>query len=317
MSESLMLTSPRHDQLPGVCRLLFSALAEPERTARRTAAVEWFGSDAFDTTELLIAQDMTQEEERVVGAGFVHQEPGRQASIWVPVAIAGPRRDAIIVALAEAYRARFLAQGTQVAQLLLPETGPNCPPALEQIGFRFVTHMEYLARRLTLSDRTATIGEDYQLLPVDSVQAVGTLLVATYKDSLDIPELNDTRTVDEIVLGYTTPAHQPPARWYRIDHGRQPVGVLMLNPGDQLKMIDLGYLGLVPSARGRGAGKQVVAGVIGMAARMGMEWLTVSSDERNIPAGKVYRQSRFGILTRQRVYLWKPPSQVPCNVIPR
>lgn len=301
MLESLTITTPRRDQIPAACRALFPSLSEPERSTRCAAVAQLFASGVFDPAELLIAQ----EGEQVVGAGFVHQEPGKQASVWSPGAIAGPRRDAIVTALAGAYRRRFLEQDTQVAQFLQPDTVPGCP-ALEHIGFRFITRMEYLARRLTLPDRTPSPEGELRFVPVDDTQTIGTILVSTYEGSLDVPELNDTRTADEILLGYATHSDDAPPRWYRIDHGTQPIGVLMLSPGNRPDIVDLGYLGLVPLARGKGLGKPVVAGIIGLAARMGTEWLTVSLDERNTPASKVYRRHRFGPLTRQCVYLWKP-----------
>lgn len=303
MPVPVTISTPNPDQIPAVCRVLFRHLPEPERSLRSARVSQLFASGEFDPKELLFAE----VDGELLGAGFVHLEPGNQASVWLPGVLAGPHRDTIETALAEAYRSRFLTHGVKFGQLLLPESASSCPPALEQIGFRFVTRLEYLLRRLTHRDRTDPSATGLTVIPVEESRIPGELLLATYEGSRDVPELNDTRSIAEILAGYGS--HQPdnPIQWYRLEHDAQPVGVLfVLVLKVQPEVVELGYVGLVPEARGHGLGRQAVEWVIQWAARTGAGCLSVTVDERNTPAVQLYRQQRFTVVERQSVYLWKP-----------
>ena len=82
-------------------------------------------------------------------------------------------------------------------------------------------------------------------------------MLATDHDTLDCPELNGNRTPAELFASFVEPAEG--TTWHVARHLGKPVGVVMLANGESEDEIELSYLGLVPSARGRGLGRELVA----------------------------------------------------------
>ncbi|MFO0849792.1 MAG: GNAT family N-acetyltransferase [Gemmataceae bacterium] len=68
------------------------------------------------------------------------------------------------------------------------------------------------------------------------------------------------------------------------------------------------YVGLTPSARGRGFGTLAVRAALRRAMAAGNDWLTLSVDVRNAPAVRMYRRLGFREFDVQHVFLWQPPA---------
>jgi ribosomal protein S18 acetylase RimI-like enzyme len=73
---------------------------------------------------------------------------------------------------------------------------------------------------------------------------------------------------------------------------------------------DISYLGLVPEARGRGLGKELVRKALFEARAADALQLTLAVDERNWPARDLYQRMGFETFDSREVYLtiWQPPS---------
>jgi ribosomal protein S18 acetylase RimI-like enzyme len=71
-------------------------------------------------------------------------------------------------------------------------------------------------------------------------------------------------------------------------------GVLLLNPTSVGSGVELVYLGLAPSARGRGIGDQLMRLGIGAGLHRGFSDLSVAVDSRNRPALSLY--FRYGLV---------------------
>src|SRR5262249_25676360 len=130
---------------------------------------------------------------------------------------------------------------------------------LERFGFRHTTQLvsmrhevDHRADHFRPGDWVG--GTHYH--PAIREEFTSTLL-ATYTGTLDCPELNGSRTTDELVAGFELPdaPRTPPWQFLAEDEGR-PVGVLVTNPDDGV--LEITYLGVVPSCRGRGYGDRLV-----------------------------------------------------------
>jgi GNAT superfamily N-acetyltransferase len=284
---------------PAACRVLFAHLPEPYRSRRAARALELLSSGEFDPAGLLVAQ----ESGRVVGAALTQFHPGSAAVAWPPGAEAGPGHEAVIAALTHAVADRLRAAGVKQVQILLPPADRDRARPLEAIGFRHVTRLTFLCR--PVSPGTVP-GERSRLRFAPATGPVfSDTLFATYDGTLDCPELNGTRTPDEVLAGYRSAAAEPPD-WWLVSAGSGPAGVLLMAPGPRPGVAELSYLGLVPSARGRGLGREVVWFALARAAASAAEWLTLSADVRNEPALRMYRAQGFREYDLQDVFLWQP-----------
>jgi len=129
----------------------------------------------------------------------------------------------------------------------------------------------------------------------------------TYKDTLDCPELNGVRGVEEVIAGHRGQSHFDPNLWLLALVDGLPVGVLLLTRSPETLDWEISYVGVVPEARGRGFGRELVLKALAAAQTGGAPYLTLSVDARNHPARELYRVLGFEVYDRREVFLavWK------------
>ena len=116
-----------------------------------------------------------------------------------------------------------------------------------------------------------------------NASAFAGVLMASYDGTRDCPELNGTRSADEVVTGYRDAGPGGSREWFLASAGRTPVGVLLL-AGPPAGAWVLTYLGVVPAARGRGVGRALTRFAVRRAAAAAAPGLTLNVDVRNAPA---------------------------------
>ena len=129
----------------------------------------------------------------------------------------------------------------------------------------------------------------------------------TFADTLDCPALNGRRTPDEVLNGFLDgrTLGDPRLKWELLKVDAEIVGCLFLQHHNS-ELLELVYMGLVPTARGRGLGKAMVARAIEVAHRSACSTLVVAVDRDNWPALNVYRD--WGFQPHQRLQVWVVPS---------
>jgi ribosomal protein S18 acetylase RimI-like enzyme len=136
-------------------------------------------------------------------------------------------------------------------------------------------------------------------------------LLRSYEGTLDCPEVNNVRDLDEILEGHRAQGVYDPARWLLALEEEQPVGVLILTELTDVRAWEVAYLGIVPEARRRGLGRSMMARAVVEARSAEVTQLMVSVDARNHPARKLYRRLGFESYDRREVYLAIPGKGVP------
>src|SRR5262249_43970584 len=134
----------------------------------------------------------------------------------------------------------------------------------ERAGLRHVTTLHYL--RHDLQD----LGEPQlparaTLQTYDAVDAAlfHNTLLRTYEQTLDCPELNGARTIEEIIAGHQAQGEFDARRWWlaaeRPEAERpeavRPAAVLLVTKVFGEAAWDLSYVGVVPQERRRGWGR--------------------------------------------------------------
>lgn len=243
---------------------------------------------------------------RVEGALLTQSLAGRAAAVWAPEIRTKWRRSALATALITAALEDLKHRGFMLAQAVLDESAnPRSGRDLERGGMARITEFLYLER-----DVAAPLGfqgpvdfawRSFHAAIEDEFRAV---LAATYEGSLDMPELEGTRGLDEILEGYRAVGRFDPERWRlgRLTTEPEAAAVVLLaeNPGREVW--EVVYLGLTPAARHRGLGRVVIQHALDL-AKGKAKTLELAVDERNKPARRLYESVGFTLRDRRTVHL--------------
>jgi mycothiol synthase len=305
----------RPDEQAAALHLLFGHLP-PEDQLARTANVRTMLDDGeLDPDGVLVARSGRE----LTGAMLAAPLPGGGGVVWPPRVRAGtPDGDAVADALVR-YAADWLrGRGTKVAQALLAGddallAGDDAPFAgpLERNGFPFLTRLEYLRHFLELPSNQLAGPErlTYQTFAECDPALFGDVLLGTYEGTLDCPEINGVRTAAEVIAGHQGGGDFDPRRWWLARLGGEPVGVLLVNALPESGAWDLAYVGVVPAARRRGVGAELVVKALWEAKAAGVPMMSLAVDARNEPARRLYRRLSFEPFGERSVYLavWGKP----------
>lgn len=246
--------------------------------------------------------------------------PGRTATIFASPA-RRPSEVADIARLVAAAIAGLPSLGVAMGQALVDPREPLQIEVLRRGGMRRLADLAYLECPLPRATRDESVA-----LPSGFVAEVwnpsertmlASLLEHTYVDTLDCPDLAGLRRSEDILEGHLNSGRFEPALWtiLRFADGPragEPAGACLMNstmPSPRLGggpgSIELVYLGLVPEARGAGAGGALLRRSLALLAGRPERSVVLAVDERNAPALALYRRAGFRP-TLRRVALIAP-----------
>lgn len=264
---------------------------------------------------------------RIVGAMMTQALAGKVAAVWPPEVRPSWRRAPMAAALVRAALENLSDRGYRLAQAALDESaGPHAARDLTRGGMPHITELLYLERataaplplpqaapgrgqdrREAPATAKAPAPPDFVWRPYDSAIAdeFRAVLQATYEGSLDMPELEGTRSLEDILAGHQAAGLFVPARWQLgVLPGEPDSGaVLLMNEAPGREAWEVIYLGLTPGARGRGLGRAVIRHALNLARAAGAPVLELAVDLRNTPAVRLYRQTGFTPRDRRSVHL--------------
>jgi ribosomal protein S18 acetylase RimI-like enzyme len=305
MAQPFPVGPARTEELEPALRLVFRHLPEEARVTRVANALTLVCQGELDPQGIAVVRGRSG----LLGAIVSIRLPGASGLVWPPQAVDGPSRVELEDALVRHARA-WLRQGkVKVAQALVVPQEAHLAAPLERNGFRHITTLWYFRHGLegagleerqararlanltfqTYHDRDRTLFQD--------------TLKRTYQGTLDCPELNGVRTMDEIMDGHRGQGRHDPERWQLVLRGGRPVGVLLLTQMPEWDALDISYLGVVPEARGTGLGRALTLQALLEAQRAGVSQATLAVDRRNLPAWNMYLQMGFQPNEPREVFL--------------
>jgi GNAT superfamily N-acetyltransferase len=172
-----------------------------------------------------------------------------------------------------------------------------------------------------------------QFIPVNlTAKAVGTdgnseyksfvtLVNSTYSGTFDCPALAEHRTAQETLNGYRTAAAFDPTGWFRVVRSegsirsecagmQTTVGCVILGyhppPPDQCEtpgVVEIVYMGIIPSARGLGLGKDLVEHAFAVARSHSADRLILAVDQKNKPARRIYEAAGLSPMLSEMVWV--------------
>ena len=257
---------------------------------------------------------------RIVGALLTQPLAGKAAAVWAPEVKPSWRRPALASGLLQTALADLKGRGFRLAQAVLDESaGLRAARDLTRGGMPRVTELLYLERDTALP--LSTGGEEppradaaerplaspyFEWQPFEPALEAEfrSVLQATYLGSLDMPELEGARSLDDIMESHRAAGRFVAERWClgRIPGKPETASVLLMAEIPGRDVWEVIYLGLTPAARGRGLGRAVLQHALAL-ARTHVPRLELAVDCRNTPATRLYHSTGFVARDRRAVHL--------------
>ena len=243
------------------------------------------------------------------GAVLALALPGAGGLVWPPQCAGEGAHSAAEDALLRRAAAWLRGRGVKIAQALLSPDEARVADALPRNGFAHVTQLVFLRHDLSFSPRLLEVPVRLEYRPYEPAAPAEfhRILQQTYQNTLDCPELNGARGVEDVVAGHRGVGRFDPGLWLLALAAGEPVGVLLMTASPDGPEWETSYVGVVPDARRRGFGRELMLKALAEARAGGAERLTLSVDVRNRPAWDLYRGLGFTPFDRREVFLavWK------------
>jgi mycothiol synthase len=175
---------------------------------------------------------------------------------------------------------------------------------LAQGGYRVVADTLVLVRQVDHIPAHWAHGElTYEPYAASEAARLRALFEATCVGTQDLPLLGDALDSGQLLAAYEATGDSGRTWWRLVRHGCQDVGCLLLSDHPLRQQCEVVYLGLVPAARGRGWGRQMVQKALWLARDLGRQQLFLAVDAANDPAIATYAATGFAELRKERVWL--------------
>ena len=243
----------------------------------------------------------------IVGVLLTQTLAGRAAGVWAPEIVEGWGRAAIARRLLTTAIHHLRASGIRIAQALIDESAPAQASAdLERGGLPKITELDYLERE---TDQPIALKLPHpqivwRAFGPDTEAEFRHVLQLTYDGSLDMPELEGVRSLDDVIAGHRATGRFEPTRWLigRVSDEPESSMVVLLSAVPEREVWEVAYLGLTPPARGRGIARTALEFARRLASPHA-DRLELAVDRRNIPAVRLYKDAGFHKYDRRAVHL--------------
>jgi len=304
-------------EIDGALRLFVSGSAA-EATGELATDLE-----RFKQTARLEGYDLTRQivglrGNRLRHAALFVARPGRTAFVFT----SAPHQrhdpsDAAEMQLADEVLSRTcrwaFQDGCKLLQVIAQRADKPRLELCRRNGFKHLTDLIYMMR---LHDTPMNdYAEPPQLAWLDyntqNHDLFKKVILQTYRQSLDCPELEKMRDIEDVIASHKSSGRFEP-RWWKILLRRgEPAGVLLLIPFKTDRALELTYMGLRPEARGLGLAKVLIRQALSCVDRYNAKYLMLGVDCRNKPARCLYEAFAFVPVLRRTILIMPAPVPVP------
>jgi mycothiol synthase len=264
MTSPNRLISPCPPELcPEALGVLYRKVPATLRAQLVANAIDEAAAGRIDLSGLWIAR----RRGRLVGALLTQPLAGRAAAVWAPEVDTAWGRAALASALIRTALDDLKARGFRIAQALVDaSTTRTAAVDLTRGGLPKVTVLTYMHRDTArpigrTAARPSTLAFDWRPFGPETEGQFRDVLQSTYTGSLDMPELEGIRSLDDVLASHQAAGRFDPSRW-RVGTlpGEPEAGaILLLSEVPDRSAWEVAYLGLTPPARGRGLGRSALA----------------------------------------------------------
>ena len=192
-------------------------------------------------------------------------------------------------------------------------------------GFRKLTDLAYLSYPVSPGQQKHPLEPNIKWLTYEQKyhELFKKVIKETYQGSLDCPELENLRDMEEVILSHKSAGVFNP-RWWKLllyessdkpnpnayNRSLNPAGVLLLSPLRNIESMELVYMGLTPGARGRGLGHILLQEALSCTQQCGLRQIMLAVDCRNNHASELYMKYGFTPLLHRSVLYYSTRWQV-------
>lgn len=189
----------------------------------------------------------------------------------------------------------------------------------EGFGFRPVGTLDYLSGEIaSASTREPTTTLRFPVVNLNDpsdYESFVRLVEETYQQTLDCPGLAEHRTASQTLQGYRTSAAMDPSCWFRVvqdgnDGTCKDVGCVILanhqppsHDPEARGVIEIVYMGIVPSARGQRLGQRLVEHAFATARTRTASRMILAVDQQNSPAKAIYEAAGLSPMLSETVWV--------------
>ena len=244
-----------------------------------------------------------------LAAMLIVPSPGRTAMAFLsPV----PERleDATAVNLVRTVCQAQDAAKVRIIQALLDPGQRNTSNVLSQAGFHDLAKLVYMQRTAQATPTPLEFEDSIQCVHWSNQQRAhfANAIAASYQGTLDCPGLLGLRHIDDIIAGHRGTGQFRPELWFALHRHGEPVGVMLLNLIAHAGSMELVYLGVSPSWRGRGIGRRLLAHGLAVATEYAVRTVILAVDRSNKPALRMYRSMKFTSTAQKLAMIYVPGS---------
>lgn len=246
-----------------------------------------------------------RRERRETAFVFVLYLPGGTAIVLFPPPEAHGIRPDDQRDLLKASLARLADSSLYYAQALVEVEAIGQRRLLEECGFRHLTQLIYTQRDSKHPWVAPPGPREATWISYDEAHhvAFADMLLATYEDSQDCPELTGLRGIDAVIASHKAAGKFDPALWELASVDGAPAGCILLAELTHGPLLEVVYMGVARAARGRGVGKLLLRRALAHCQRVGVCELTAVVDRRNAPARQLYAQFGFKPTATREAYI--------------
>jgi len=233
---------------------------------------------------------------------------GRTASLLTSIPSSGVEAKALQALLGQSI-SELSRHRVTLAQIVLNDPAPKLQMhAIIEAGFEELAKLRYLERQTSVAipcqpNETKHIGLHFHSMETNSDVELGKVLEETYIGSLDCPNLYGVRPIQDIIDGHRMSSLYQPDFWFIGTIDESPVCVLLLNPNDDV--LELAYIGVIPSQREHGIADFCLAKTIELAQHHNFQRITLVVDNENAKASKLYAKWDFAQIQSRHAFMYK------------
>jgi ribosomal protein S18 acetylase RimI-like enzyme len=231
--------------------------------------------------------------DRIIWAILPVVSPGKTMLLFSPTHVPAGEEDTCVCPLVERVLEDYRHRAIELAQVLLDPADAIAVDVFKRCGFDPLAELIYLDRDVRRSIDVATpAGFAFEPYNSTTHAQFARAVSATYEGSLDCPRLNGRRNIDDVLDGHKAAGEFDPKLWFllRDTTGGTSAGVVLLNRSTRADSLELVYLGLAPTYRGRQLGDLLMRKSIATAAAVGSRRLSLAVDSMNAPALRLYQR---------------------------
>lgn len=245
----------------------------------------------FDYRHLWGAFD---EETGIAAATLLVPRPGRTAMLFHSPVKRHDQAERVVPVIDAACEAMPSDEAT-MAQALLNTSEELEQWMLEKASFDRLAVLEYMQTHVPRTTLDVPMPDGVTLIAYDPAHRplFTQALDASYEQTLDCPGLRGLRATEDVLIGHQATGVFDPSLWHVAVSGGRVVGVMLLNQVPGQTLVELVYLGIAPSARGRGLARALMQHGLWLCAQREMNMMSLAVDESNTPAMKLYRRLGF------------------------